>query len=727
MKQVLQTPRSGAVRVEEVPAPRLRAGGALVTLRASVISPGTERGKIELGRKGLVGKARARPDLARQVVEKARRDGVRETYAAVTRRLDTPSALGYSACGVVEQVGVGCETVAPGDLVACAGGEHATHAEVVFVPANLLAPVPAGLAPEQAAYATLGAIAMHGVRQAEVDLGSTVAVIGLGVVGLLAGQLARAAGARALAVDLDPDACKLARRVGLDRSVERDEPVEEIARAFTGGIGVDSVLVCASAATPDPLELAVELCRDRGRIVVVGAVPVTLPREQLYAKELELRMSRSYGPGRYDPVYEDHGTDYPIGYVRWTEGRNLAEFLRLVAAGSVDVEALTSHRFSIDQATEAYDLVAGRGGDGRRPVGVVLTYEPEPSALSPRVDVLPAPPHRSAGTARVGLVGAGSFATRVLLPALATDPRVELVGVASATGVSARHVAGQRGFRYATTDGEALVDDPEIDAVVVTTRHDSHAALARRGIEAGKAVFCEKPLATRWDDLDALAEAYAERPVPLLVGFNRRFAPLAAALRDALPRGLPRAVAYRVNAGPVTPEHWVHDPVAGAGRLVGEACHFLDLACFLAEQPPVAVTATPLGAGAGDDSVLVTVEFGCGSLATVHYLANGDPSGPKERLEATAGGTSAVLDDFKTLEIRRGGKRRVTRARGRDKGHRAEMRFLVDAACGTGDADLGRVAAAAFWSSALTLQAAAALRAGTRLDVELPAALRFDN
>jgi predicted dehydrogenase/threonine dehydrogenase-like Zn-dependent dehydrogenase len=725
VKQVVQTLKTGEIHVLEVPPPQLRPGGALVATQVSLLSAGTERSKIELGEKSLLGKARARPELAKQVLEKVRSDGPLETYRTVMNRLEAPSPLGYSSAGVVVGVGEGCAGVAPGELVACAGAGYANHAEVNFVPANLLARVPEGVTPAQAAYATLGAIAMQGVRQADVRLGERVAVVGLGLVGLLATQLVRAAGGRVLAVDLDPQACALAASLGAERAVPAGDSVPEVARAFTDGAGVDSVVVCASTESSQPVELAGEIARDRARVVVVGAVGMHVPREPYYEKELELRLSRSYGPGRYDPAYEEHGHDYPIGFVRWTEQRNLAEFLRLVAAGLVDVDALTTHRFPVDDAAAAYALISGKTATERRPVGVVLEYPDSERAVErSRVAVRAAPARPGGERVRVGLVGAGNFATRVLLPALAADGRAAFQAVASAGGASARHAAERFGFPVATSDAAALVTGDDVDAVVVATRHDSHAPLAAAGLAAGKAVFCEKPLATTWAGLEEVAGAYAARPGVLYVGFNRRFSPLTRSLLAALPAGVPRVVVCRVNAGPLPADHWTRDPVAGGGRIVGELCHFLDLACSLAEGRPVRVASEAIGspdAAELNDTVVVQVAFADGSVASIQYLGNGDPAVPKERLEVFAGGTVALLDDFRALELTRGGRRKRERLRRQEKGHREEVRAFLDAACGRESAILS--AEDAFWSSALTLQVLEALRLGRPVAVDLPQAL----
>ena len=724
MKQVVQSLKSGEVAVVDVPAPSVRDGGALVLTHASLISTGTERAKIELGEKSMLGKARARPELAKQVLDKARQDGVLETYRTVMQRLEAPTPLGYSAAGEVIAVGRDCAGIKPGDLVACGGGGYANHAEVNFIPKNLLAKIPDGVSSEHAAYATLGAIAMQGVRQAEVRLGDRVVVIGLGLVGLITVQLVRAAGGRALALDVDAAACALAAKLGAEVAVRRDEPVEAAVAAFTAGHGADCVLICASTSSSDPVELAGRISRDRGRVVVVGDVGMTVPREHYYEKELELRLSRSYGPGRYDPRYEEHGADYPIAYVRWTEQRNIEEFTRLLADGSVDVDALTTHRFDIDAAADAYALISGKA-EGERPIGVILSYPRRPeAAMQPRVETPGARERPRTGSIRLGLIGAGSFATRILLPALARDDRTELVGVATAGGTTAHQAAKQFGFRYATSDATALIEDPDVDAIVIATRHDSHARLAAAAIAAGKGVFCEKPLATSWQGLEDVATAYAAGPVPLLVGFNRRFSPLVGALRAALPPGVPRSIMLRVNAGALPASHWTSDPVIGGGRIVGELCHFLDLACQLAEGAPVRVTAEALGGGEAlelNDSLAVQVAFACGSVASIQYLANGDPSVAKERLEVFCGGGTALLDDFRSLTLARDGRKRTSKPRRQQKGHAEEVQAFLDLVAG-GEPTL-LPPQAIFLSSALTLQVPQALAHGVPVSVSLPRAL----
>ncbi len=724
MKQAVQNLRSGEVSVQEVPPPRLHRGGALVATLSSLISAGTERSKIELGEKSMLGKARARPELVQQVLEKARQDGLKETYRTVMQRLESPNPLGYSAAGRVVAVAPDVPGVAVGDLVACSGAGYANHAEVNFIPKHLLAPVPDGVTVDQAAYGTLGCIAMHGVRQTELGLGDRVLVVGLGLVGLVTAQLAGLTGARVFGTDLDPAACALAERLGVERAVARGASVDAVIDSVTDGVGVDAVLICAAAASNDPIELAARLARDRARVVLVGHVGLTLPRDPFYNKEIDLRYSRSYGPGRYDPGYEEHGHDYPIGYVRWTEQRNLGEFLRLVRDRRVDVDTLTTHRYPVAQAADAYALISGRGPDTERPIGVLLQY-PDGHAVAGgnRVEVS-SRPRTPTDRVGVGMIGAGNFATRVLLPALTATDKVQPVAITTSTGATARRVADTYGFSYATSDSDALISDPDVDAVVVATRHDSHAGLTAQALRAGKAAFCEKPLATTWDDLENVASAWTETGAPLLVGFNRRFSPLAERVRAALPRGVPRVVIARCNAGRMPHDHWMRDPISGGGRIIGEFCHFLDLACSLAEGRPVRVSAEAITSPEPaelTDTLVVQVGFSCGSVASLQYLGNGDPSIPKERIEVYCGGVVGIIDDFVNLELARDGKRNRKRGRRQEKGHREEMRAFVELA--TGVRESRPTAESTFWSSALTLQVPFALTRGRAVAVDLPQAL----
>jgi polar amino acid transport system substrate-binding protein len=677
MKQVIQSYRTGVLKVADVPAPGVEAGSVLVVTSASLVSIGTEKMVMDLAKKSLIGKARDRPDLVKKAIERIGRDGIVATVGAVRSKLDQPIPLGYSSVGTVVAVGDGVTGISTGVRVACAGAKVANHAEVNLVPQNLCALVPDGVIDEVAAFVTVGAIALQGVRIANAALGEVFAVIGLGLIGQIALQLVKAAGGRVLGIDLDPAKVELARKLGADAAVVRSDDVLALAAALTGGRGVDGVLITAATASNDPVQLAGELCRDRGRVVVVGAVGMEIPRRPYYDKELSFFLSRSYGPGRYDPLYEESGIDYPIGYVRWTEQRNMEAFLDQCAAGRLNLQPLITHRFPIERAEEAYSLIA-KGADA---MGIVLTYQAHETA-SRTVEI----PQRSRpirGDVRISVVGAGGFASGVLVPALAKVPNVRLDAIVSARGLSCRHLADKFGFERCSTETDAILTDPNTDAIVIATRHNLHARQVVAALEAGKHVFVEKPLALTPEELDAILTAQARAEKVLLVGYNRRFSPLARELAGFLAdRRSPLVMNYRVNAGPIPPESWIHDPSIGGGRIVGEVCHFIDLAAFLAGAPPISVHAQGVAPGSGvrsDDNVLITVGFGDGSLCSIAYVASSDTSAGKERLEVMGAGSFALLDDFRLLDLHRGGKRRAIHKFVQDKGHRAEMQEFVEA------------------------------------------------
>lgn len=678
MKQVIQQVRSGKLGVQDVPEPHPRRGGIVVRNAASLISAGTEKMLIDFAGKSMLGKARERPDLVRQVIGKVRAEGLGPTVGAVMSRLDQPLALGYSCAGVVQDVGEGAGEFAAGDRVACAGMGYASHAHAVFVPRNLAVKVPDGVSLEDASYVTLGAISLHGVRVADLRLGENVAVVGLGLLGQLTVQILRASGCRVLGVDLDPAKVQLALELGAEAAVPRGGEVAAAVAAFTGGVGVDAVLVTAATDSNDPIELAAEICRDRGRVTVVGAVSMQVPRKPFYEKELDLRLSRSYGPGRYDPEYEEGGRDYPIGYVRWTERRNMEEFLRLIATGAVTPSRLTSHRFSIDEAETAYALIKGNGEPF---LGVVLTYPELPDAQRVRTVALSKAARRGSGAVGLAFIGAGNFARSVLLPRLAKDPNARLVGVSTATGASAVATGEKFGFGYATTDSARVLEDPDVDAVFIATRHGSHAALAARALRAGKSVFVEKPLALDAAGLEDVLAAQREGGGVLGVGFNRRFSRLAQGLREPFRGAGPLAVSYRVNAGAIPAGTWVHDPQDGGGRIIGEGGHFVDFASFLTGAVPVEVFAYGLGGHtAGQhDTVAIVLKMEDGSVATLQYFSTGDRSFGKERVEVYGGGSVAVLDDFRELTVSAGGRRSRTRTASQDKGFDAELSAFLTA------------------------------------------------
>jgi predicted dehydrogenase/threonine dehydrogenase-like Zn-dependent dehydrogenase len=672
MKQVAQRPRDGRVSVEEVPPPALRPGWVLISVRVSLISTGTERSKIDLGRKSLIAKAHARPDLVRQTLNKARSDGIASTVAVVRDRLAGLSPLGYSIAGVVEAVGTGVDGVAPGDRVAGAGAGWANHASTTAVPKNLVARVPEGVDLADAAYATVGAIAMHGVRQSDARLGERIGVIGLGLVGQLTVRILIAAGCEVWGTDLDPQAMSLAEQAGarlypLGESDKNSATASSISEA-----ALDAVIICAASSSSGPVDLACRLLRPRGRIVVLGDVPVAADRSLMYEKELELRLSRSYGPGRYSTEYEEHGHDLPAEYVRWTEQRNLQAFLDLIAADRLSPAELTTHRFPIDQAAKAYAIVES---NDPRPFGVLLEY-PE----SEVVEAIKPGKHgqrRMVHGSRIGVVGAGAFARGVLVPGLARAGAT-LAAIASEGGLTAADAAARFGFDRAATTEEILADD-RIDGVVITTTHSSHANLAAAALRAGKAVFVEKPLALTNVELSDVARALPQGRF-LMVGFNRRFAPFISDATSLLQSSSRRSMMIRVNAGKLPADHWLHDPLVGGGRLLGEGCHFIDLLmhCIGTRLDVVHAFAQPLSGRpleCGDDFT-VSLQFADGSFGTLLYTAEGDVRMGKERIEAFAAGQSLVIDDFRRLERYRNGRRSEVKRR-RDKGHQHELeRFL---------------------------------------------------
>jgi predicted dehydrogenase/threonine dehydrogenase-like Zn-dependent dehydrogenase len=682
MKQVLQYRRSGETRVVDVPAPLTPADGVLVQNRWSLISPGTERMLVEAGGANLIKTARQRPDLVKQVLEKAAHDGVRATLETVRSRLDVAIPLGYSCAGTVIEVGPGSMTdFQVGDRVACAGAGQANHAEVVAVPRNLTVRVPDGVSLEDAAFVTVGAIALHGVRIADVRLGEACVVIGLGLVGQLTVQVLKAAGARVFGIDLSRERVELAGSLGADAACARSDPsLDEQVQVFSHGRGADAILITAATTSNDSIQLAPRLARDRAVVVAVGSVGMDVPRNAYYEKELDLRLSRSYGPGRYDPTYEVQGIDYPIAYVRWTEQRNMEAFLQLIAEGKVRPGPLVTHRVPIAQAERAYQVVTGEVAEPY--LGILLEY-PAPAELpSRKVDIVRGPSGRAhEGKVRLGVVGAGSFARAVLLPELKRlSQEVELRGVATASGPNAQQAGTRFGFAFATTDWQEVLRDQALDAVLVATRHDLHAPVAAAALRRGASVFIEKPLALTEDSLSEVMDAWRSSGQVLMVGFNRRFAPSVRRLKAHFGMRRPLVMSYRVNAGAVPPTSWVLDPVQGGGRLLGEVCHMVDLLASLAEAPVASVFCQPLSKSVQDD-VLVSLSFADGSLGSIVYTSGGDRALPKERLEVFAGGRSAVLNDFRTLDLQAGGRslRLGGRLAQQDKGHAAEMRAFLAA------------------------------------------------
>jgi len=678
VKQVVQNLRSGVLELMEIPCPRASRGHLLVQSRASLISAGTERFLVEFGKASLLAKARQNPDRVKQVIAKIRADGLLPTLEAVFNKLDEPLPLGYCNAGVVVEVGEGVEGFAVGDRVASNGN----HAELVSVPVNLTARIPDSVDFDQASFAVLGAIALQGIRLVRPELGETIVVFGLGLVGLMAVQMLVASGARVVGIDLAPDRLELARQFGAQviNPAEGTDPVKAVLAA-TGGHGADAVLITASAKNDTIMAQSAQMSRQRGRLVLVGVVNLELNRADFYEKELTFQVSCSYGPGRYDDRYELEGIDYPYAFVRWTEQRNIEAVLDLIARGKLDVASLTSHRVPLDDAVAAYDLITS----GRTSMGVVLQY-PQAEASRERtiVNRLHKPaPSRGAGKVVAGVIGAGNFTKAVILPALAKTS-AELATIASSGGVSAAHAARKFGCRQSTTDYRSILADERINTVFITTQHHQHPRMVVEALAAGKHVFVEKPLAIDPDGLELVKDAWSRAcHQQLMVGFNRRYSQHVQKIRELIRgRSGPLCMNMMVNAGAVPADHWTQDRRVGGGRMIGEGCHWLDLLAYLAGAPITAARSLLVGDNAGlsirTDHCGASLAFADGSVANFQYFANGHRAFPKERLTVFVDGKILELDNFRVLQgygWSRFGRLKTFR---QDKGHEAEIAALVD-------------------------------------------------
>ena len=692
MKQVLQSYKTGKFETVEIPAPALKAKAVLVEVTASLISVGTERYMLDMARKSLLGKAMARPDLLRQFISKAQAEGIMEAWRQAMGRLDTPVPLGYSSAGVVVDVGPGVEGFTVGDRVACTGSGYAGHVEVASVPVNLCAKIPGTVDFEAASFVALGGIALEAVRMARVSLGETVVVIGLGLLGQIAVQLLSASGCHVIGMDIDRQKADTALRYGAEFAVSDYAELSAVNGQITKGAGADAVLIFAATRSNEPLERAAELSRERGRIVAAGLVGLEIPRKLFYEKELEFTVSRAWGPGLYDPVYSEKGVDYPIAYARWTAKRNMEEFLSQLAKGNVKVDHLITHRFPFDRALEAYDLIL----KGKEPyIGVLLTY-PEKPELHRTVQLKPARwgeqrnvrPQKSRSTVGIGLIGAGQFAMGTLLPAMKGIKGLQYRGVATSTGLSARHVGEKFGFEYCSSNYQEILNDPAVELVFILTRHGSHADLVAEALKAGKHVFVEKPLALTVEQLQRVKQIYdtvanqGKAPV-VMVGFNRRFSPFSRWIQERFEHSAePVAVHCTVNAGIVPPDHWVHDPQQGGGRIVGEVCHFVDLIEYFTGSVPVRVYAESLRSERykSSDNVVVTMKMANGAIGSITYVAGGDKRYPRERIEVFGGGAVGVIDNFRSALFVRGGRKKRKRSLlDVDRGHKREIVALAEA------------------------------------------------
>ncbi|MGE0442308.1 MAG: bi-domain-containing oxidoreductase [Gemmatimonadales bacterium] len=683
-RQLLQNLKTGELLLQEVPRPSVPARHLLVATRTSLISAGTERMLVEFSRGNLLDKARSQPEKVAQVLDKIATDGLLPTLDAVRSKLGEPLPLGYCNAGVVIQTGPGVEGFAVGDRVATNG----PHAEVVRVPQTLAARIPDGVSDEAASFTPLAAIALQGVRLAEPTLGETVVVVGLGLVGLLTVQLARASGCRVIGIDRDPGRLALAGEFGATAVDGTATGVVEAVLGMTGGRGADAVLLTLASKDAEPMHQAAKMSRQRGRVILVGTVGLELSRDEFFKKELRFAVSCSYGPGRYDHRYEDDGIDYPLGFVRWTAQRNFEAVLALMGDRRLDPMPLVSHRFGFDEVRPAYDLIAGGGAS----LGVLLKYPETDRAAGP--GALPSTGLVSRttapGTGGLGVIGAGNFTRRTLLPALRrAGAQVAVIG--SGQGASAAVAASQFGIPRVVGGGREVLAAKEVGTVFITTRHDAHAAMVLAALAAGKHVFVEKPLALSLDDVDRIETALVESDRLLMVGFNRRFAPLAVEMREALrSRSGPASLVIQVNAGALPREHWTRQPLVGGGRIVGEACHFIDLARFLTGSPIVSLDVTAgrdAGGGRVEDLAHLTLGFADGSVATVAYLPNGSRRFPKEWITASADGRTLVLENWRRLRRFGSGRTPILPA-GQDKGHAAEMQAWLAATAAGGPAPI---------------------------------------
>jgi len=627
MRQLVQDQKSGEIRIEEFPSPKLEEGGVLVENVCSLISVGTERTSIKTAQASLIGKAKSRPDLVRQVMANVKLEGLRATYKKVQQRLDHIKALGYSSAGTVLESSV--DIYKPGDRVACAGLGYANHAEIIFVPKNLAVKIPQNVDFNEAAFTTLGSIAMQGVRQADVRVGENVVVIGLGLLGVLTAQILKAAGCNVIGLDIDEKQFELARKLGCNETYKSDLDCLQSVERFTNGVGADAVILTAATKSNKPIELAVDLARKKGTVVVVGLVGMDVPRSPFYEKELNIRISCSYGPGRYDPVYEEQGIDYPIGYARWTENRNMQAFVNLVSTKQVKVKDMITHRFPIAQAKDAYSLILN---NKERFVGVLLEYPQQSEKLRSKIQI-PNVAYKPSADLTVGFIGAGN-----------------------------------------TTDPQDIFKDDSINVVFIATPHKSHGRYIIDALRSGKNVFIEKPLCITREELEEIRDTYESSGKLVSVGFNRRFSPYSTEIKKLFTNSLaPIVVNYRVNAGALPDGHWIRLPGQG-GRIIGEVCHFIDLAQFITDSSPDKVTVVSL---AKEESYTITIEFEDGSVCTIFYLANGDCSVPKEYVEFFCGGKVAILDNFQKLWLYKNGKRRKI-AIGFEKGYKQEVNAFLN-------------------------------------------------
>ncbi len=681
MKQLIQDFKTGNILIEEVPVPALKTDGVLVQNVYSLISAGTERTTVDTGKSSLIGKAKKRPDLVKQILDNVKSEGLLNTYKKVKTRLSELKPLGYSSAGVV--IEGNCEEFKKGDRVACGGGGYATHSEIIFVPKNLAVRIPETVSFEEAAFSTLGAIAMQGVRQANVNVGENVVVIGLGLVGLLSVQILKVSGCNVFGMDIDKEKLKIAKKLGCSQVAISSSKVFKTVESFTKGIGVDSAIITASTRSNEPMELAIEVTRDRGKIIVLGNVKMDISWSKAYEKEIDVRMSRSYGPGRYDSSYEEKGIDYPVGYVRWTEKRNMESFLELVSNGKIQLKSLITHKFDIEDSVKAYDLILGKAKEPY--IGILIRYPTGKVSQRAKfyIDENNNKIKKIEGNViSLGFIGCGHFAQAHLLPYLRNRKDINLKGVCTTTGVSAMSAGKKFGFEYYTTSADDILGDKDIDAVFIATRHNSHSYYVQKVLGAEKHCYVEKPLAINEKELNAIKDIYNKHSEFVLqVGFNRRYSKSALKIKEFF-QGVsePFIINYRVNAGFIPKDSWYQQPDQG-GRIIGEGCHFFDFMQFITDSWPANLYAESITsqnkAMTENDDVIITVKFRDGSVGVLTYVASGDNALQKELCEIYSSGKVAVLNDYKKVYFYKNGKKKAINAQG--KGYKEELENFLRA------------------------------------------------
>ncbi len=674
MKQVVQNYRSGELKVDDVPMPVVLPGGLLVETHYSLISGGTERSTVKVAKKNLIGKAMERPDMLKKVIQQVKKNGLSDTLRMVFDRLDNPAALGYSCAGTVLEVGEHVEGFNVGDKVACAGQNYASHAEIVSVPKNLCIKIPDGVSFNDAAYVAVGSIALQGVRQAAPQLGETVAVIGLGLLGQLTAQMLKANGCRVIATDLDESKNALAQSLGADHAVGSGQ-FASLCHSLTQSQGVDAVIITASTKSNAPVALAGEICRKRGRVIVVGAVGMDLPREDYYVKEIDFRLSTSYGPGRYDSRYEEEGIDYPYAYVRWTEQRNMQAFLELIADQRIKLDEITTHTFVIGESQSAYDMIS----DNRSSyLGILLDYTNEDVEKDKTVDIVE---QKAVNTLNFGLIGVGNHVKDRLLPELKKISDVSLHAICTQTGVKAKALAEKLQTAYCTSDYHEITSDEIVNTILIGTRHDTHAAIVLDAIRQEKHIFVEKPLCLTEQELDDIETEYKQalqkNSLVLMVGFNRRYSTHTQKIKQVFAnKRNPLMMSYRVNAGAIPADHWIQNMAIGGGRIIGEACHFIDYMAYVANAVPVSIHANAIShheSNITQDHSVISIRFSDGSVGTLIYAAGGDLALPKERFEVFGDGVSIIMDDFVKTEFYQKGKKETYKSDKQDKGFAEQM------------------------------------------------------